>query len=224
MKKRRSHRRWQAWHLLVPIALIVLWLQGRTPWRSAARAPVLDRSREEAARWETIDECHFIPSAGNDGDSFHLRCRGQEQVIRLYYADCPETRTGGFYDARLADQARDLGGLTPEQTVAVGHAASAFTRAMLTRGTCRIVTRGEGVYDSDRTYAFVFPAGESEDLATLLIRAGLARLHTKGEPHPDGRSVAVTRRALEVIEREARAAKRGAWDAGAWGPPPPSRR
>lgn len=209
-KKRRSGW-WRAWILpaLTVLAIVVVQLQRIIPPEQSTVHQ--DRTRGEEKTWTTLENCSLVPHGANDGDSFHIRHEGREYVMRLYFADCAEPRRYDYNEKRLLDQARDMGGLTLEQTLTAGKEATAFTLALLSHGPFRVVTRWEQVYDSERYYAFVFPFGEKSDLAAHLIRGGWARIHTKGELHPDGTTVRQTAMRLEAMESEARRTRRGVW-------------
>ena len=53
--------------------------------------------------WEKLDDCQLIANPANDGDSFHVRHRGQEYIFRLYYVDAAETENE--FPERVAEQA-----------------------------------------------------------------------------------------------------------------------
>ena len=61
-------------------------------------------------------------------------------------------------------------------------------------------------------YAWVdLPEEEEEFLNERLVDKGLARIHTKGAPVPDGRTSREYESHLEGLEAAAKAADRGAW-------------
>ena len=200
-------------------ALVVLRLQKQLPapggTRPQADAPVASE------HWERLDGCRLVESSGNDGDSFRVAAGGKEIVLRLYFADCPEKNRNRFNAERLRDQGRYFGGLDEEVTLAVGKAARAYSLDRLRAAPFTVYTRWEPVFDSERRYAHVSVAGATggtEDLATALVREGLARIHTTGAPHPAGTSERQLRTALREAEKSARSQRRGAW--GNIAPPP----
>ena len=88
-----------------------------------------------------------------------------------------------------------------------GRRHKAFTLDQL-RDPFRVFTRWESVYDSGRYYAFVVPGSGSanqEYLCERLVRAGLVRIHTKGETTPDGTSFHAFKDRLKGLEAEAKA-------------------
>lgn len=170
--------------------------------------------------YDVFRDARLVDRDGNDGDSFLVRAAGRELELRLYFVDAPESYLSDRYEnqqRRVADQARDLGGISPEETVAVGIAAKKFVKEQLSGKNFTVYTYWEEVYDGERYYGFVELA-DGSDLGTRLVEAGLARIHTKGPgtkekpvPTPDGATFFQARDELESIERQAQRAKRGAW-------------
>jgi len=170
--------------------------------------------------YDRFTDSRYIERDGNDGDSFMVKAGGREFELRLYFVDAPESYLSDRYAdqrRRVADQARELGGITPEEAVEVGKRAKAFTKQQLANRTFTVYTYWEQVFDGDRYYGFVeLPDGG--DLATRLVEQGLGRIHTKGPgskekpvPTPKGQTFFEARDRLEAIEREAKKGKKGAW-------------
>ena len=170
--------------------------------------------------YDRFSDARLLERDGNDGDSFWVTAGGREFELRLYFVDAPESYLSDRYAdqrRRVAEQARELGGITPEEAVEVGKRAKAFTKQQLANRAFTVYTYWEPVFDGDRFYGFVeLPDGS--DLATRLVEQGLGRIHTKGPgskakpvPTPQGRSFFQARDRLEAIERQARKEKRGAW-------------
>ena len=157
-----------------------------------------------------LKHARLVDDSGNDGDSFKIAHDDGEQVLRLYFVDCPEKRQYALVNDRLKDQAGYFGGLSIPQTVAAGMEAKAFTEKLLREQPFKIQTRWERVYDSERSYALVF-FDDDEELSEKLVKAGLCRIHTKGTVMPDGRREFDFENHLRSLEREAKAAQRGAW-------------
>ena len=162
----------------------------------------------------------LVDEEGNDGDSFTVRVDGREVELRLYFVDAPEKYLSDRWENqrnRVAEQAREMGGITVDEAVTVGLAAKIFTTRQLKGKPFTVYTYWEPVYDSGRYYGFVeLPDGEY--LGTKLVREGLARVHTKGPgskqkpvPTPDGASFHQHRDQLFALEREAKRASRGAY-------------
>lgn len=170
--------------------------------------------------YDRLPEARLVDREGNDGDSFLVSAGGREFELRLYFVDAPESYLSDRYAdqrRRVADQARVLGGITPEEAVEVGKRASAFVKQQLAGRPFTVYTYWEEVFDSGRYYGFVeLPDGS--DLGTRLVENGLARIHTKGPgsketpvPTPKGESFFAARDKLRALEQGARKAKRGAW-------------
>jgi len=202
MKRRSSVSRY-LWGLLW---LLLALLQAWDHYRDKPAAP---RSAEES-RFVKLANARLVEDASNDGDSFKIMHDGGEQVLRLYFVDCPEKRQYALVKNRLKDQAAYFGGLSIPQTVSVGLEAKAFTEQLLHEQRFTIQTRWERVYDSARSYALVVFA-DGEELSEKLVKAGLCRIHTKGTWMPDGRREFDFENHLRVLENEAKASQRGAW-------------
>ena len=57
-------------------------------------APLIAQKAPPAKPFERYDGCTFITHEWNDGDSFHVGMPdGTEQILRLYFVDCPSRRT-----------------------------------------------------------------------------------------------------------------------------------
>ena len=191
------------------------------PDKNTPSAPTPSSSKpSKVGVYDRFTDARLIDRDGNDGDSFMVKAGGREFELRLYFVDAPESYLSDRYAdqrRRVAEQARELGGITPAEAVEVGKRAKAFTKQQLANRTFTIHTYWEQVYDSGRYYGFVeLPDGS--DLATRLVEEGLGRVHTKGPgskekpvPTPKGKTFFQARDGLEELEREAREEKRGAW-------------
>lgn len=158
-----------------------------------------------AKPWQTLNNRHLVEHWRNDGDSFRVSHEGNEFIVRLYFADTPESDYR-FRD-RLEAQAAYFG-ITEEQAVEVGRMAQAFTQEAL-KGGFSIRTRWQGVIGggerATRKYGIVSVGGQ--DLAELLVANGLARIHGMGI---GGKTWEEVER-LKALEAQAKAEKRGAW-------------
>jgi len=176
---------------------------------------------------ETISGCTFIPTEWADGDSFQIKVPdGDLMTVRLYAADCMELHINDDTDARRLRSQRRYFGITEakstvEESIELakdfGRKAAEFTARALSR-PFTIHTRmhkapGDGKYL--RYYAFVETA-EGKDLATELIRNGLARSYGVSA---DGRNELSRERYREILsDTELQAAKRekGIWAFTNW--------
>lgn len=192
------------WPVLVLVALAIL-------------VKVLEKRGgvDPGGGYERIAGCRLAEHRWNDGDSFLVALPdGRREQLRLYFVDAPESafksyRNGGNNHERIADQARDLG-LSPEQAVELGKLAKARVAEWLGSASFEIATEWDDPFGDRRYHAFVgLPDGGW--LHERLVTEGLVRIHTKGAPMPDGSSEGTQERRLRELEREARAAGRGAW-------------
>ena len=203
MKRMSNGARYLWWLLWLSLALLQAWNHYRNK-------PVSSKPPETENQFLKLADAHLIEDASNDGDSFKIAHDGTEHVLRLYFVDCPEKRQYPLVKNRLKDQAAYFGGLSIPQTVNLGLEAKTFTEKLLTEQPFTIQTRWERVYDSARSYALVFFA-DGEELSEKLVKAGLCRIYTKGTWMPDGRREYDFENHLRTLEREAKAAHRGAW-------------
>jgi endonuclease YncB( thermonuclease family) len=175
---------------------------------------------EKVRGYDKFTDTQLIKNDGNDGDSFFVKAVGREFEFRLYFVDAPEKYLSDRYEnqrRRVAEQASEMGGITPEQAVEVGLEAKAYMESQLKGQAFTIYTQWEEVYDGERYYGFVeLPDGSY--LGNHLVEEGLARIHTKGPgskqnpiPTPRGDSFFEHRDYLTSLERKAQKAKRGAW-------------
>jgi endonuclease YncB( thermonuclease family) len=213
MKRRRSKLSRNLW-AMVWVLVIALQLWDHFRGKTTAPRPETD------GRFVTLANARFVEDANNDGDSFMIVHDGGEQVLRLYFVDCPEKRQYKLVEGRLKDQAGYFGGLSIPQTLSVGQEAKVFTETRLREQRFTVQTRWERVYDSERVYAMVL-FEDGEDLAAKLVKAGLCRIHTKGTMMPDGQREFDFEARLRALEKEAKATQRGAWGKPKRGPAKP---
>ena len=175
--------------------------------------------KKSSKKYEVLDRCSLIPHKHNDGDSFHVRTpKGEDVEFRLYFVDTPESAAktyghGANNFKRLADQGRDLGGLSQKETVKIGQEAKHFVKSLLSKQKFKVTTRWEPVYNSARRYAFVTVnwQGESRYLHEVLVSKGYCRIHTLGRPLPEGKSYYQQKAHLQELERAAEKSGQGAW-------------
>lgn len=173
-----------------------------------------------SATWVELTQPSLVRNPANDGDSFLIQHTGGRHLLRLYDVDCPEKKSHALNRTRLADQGAAFGGLTEAETVRLGLRARQFTLNLLEERPFRVHTVWEQVFDDRRHYAHLAirqPDGSERWLSELLVEAGLARLHTKGAPLPDGTLRADFSRHLQAVEKSARLNGRGGWDQQAAG-------
>ena len=181
-------------------------------------ALVLPESASAAKKWREYTDCHVIPNASNDGDSFHVKAgniKSKTYLFRLYFTDTPESETS--LPERLQEQAGYFGIADPLDVVKIGKAAVKFTENFLADGKFTVYSRlsdALGRSDMDRDYAMVMNSA-GLDLGTELVRNGLARVFGQGSDlsdlEPYKRDEDAWFRRLRQAEVEAKKEKRGAW-------------
>lgn len=181
----------------------------------AASSPPLSKS----GGYETFPGCTLAPDRGNDGDSFRVKLPdGRTEIIRLYFVDTPESAFKSYGGGennhrRISQQAADMGGISPQQAVEIGKEAKAFTLATLEKAPFTIHTEWDSPFNDKRYHAFVEVKldGKPRFLHELLVEQGLARIHTKGAPLPDGTSERKQKDHLFKLQSTAKANGTGAW-------------
>jgi len=160
------------------------------------------------ANWTTLANCQLRSNPANDGDSFHVVCSGREYIFRLYFVDAPETDDS--IPKRVEQQAAYFH-VTKQSALAVAETAKRFSAASL-RGPFIVMTRWQDARGRSRLprfYAVVRINGR--DLGEALVENGLARVYGARTQLPDGATSASERVKLRNLERQAKAARRGAW-------------
>ncbi len=149
----------------------------------------------------------------NDGDSFIVMAGGVRQHLRLYYADCPESRATQDADfKRVREQRRYFGLPSETNVIQYGRTASAFTRKALSKPFTfhTAFVNAMGRSGDKRYYAFVRTA-DGQDLAEALVRQGLARAYGMGRETPAGIPQDEYKARMADLEAAAMIQRRGAW-------------
>ena len=175
----------------------------------------------------TIENCKFISQAWADGDSFQVQIPGNEPItIRLYGADCIELHVKTDSDKqRLRDQRRYFGitevkgyaSNSVELAKDFGKQAAQFTAEKLTN-PFKIHTRmskAQGNGKFVRYYAYV-ELSDGKDLATELVRQGLARARGVAANGPGERTSDRYKSNLSDIELQAAKRGNGIWEFTDW--------
>lgn len=163
---------------------------------------------ETARVWEQWDGCTLAEDRFFDGDSFQVKRHGTIYVLRLYFADAPETDAS--YGTRLEEQAAYFG-VTEDEARRGGANAKEFTAKFLSQ-PFRVITRRQGAPGAsraERIYAIVERDGWRLDAA--LIQSGLARATSEAADFPD--VTAGQRRAAQLrsLEQKAAQERQGLW-------------
>lgn len=183
----------------------------------------------------TIENCVLVPTEWADGDSFLVRTPNNEELtVRLYGVDCLEWHVTDATDERRLRAQRRYFGITsidPDTRVAVnvaksfGESAHRFASTALSEPfsihTAFSDARGDGKHK--RIYAFV-TTGQGTDLASELVRAGLARAFGVTRETQNGHSQDEYRANLADLELQAASSRRGIWSKTNWESLPDERR
>jgi len=174
-----------------------------------------------------IENCIIVPTDWADRDSFLVRTPDKtEFTVRLYGADCLEWHVTDATDERRLRAQRRYFGITaidPDSRKAISSAkgfresaAKSVIDALsepFTIHTTFADARGDGRYK--RIYAFV-TTSQGADLASDLVRSGLARAFGVSRETHDGRSQDEYRAHLADLELQAASARRGIWSKTNW--------
>ena len=198
-----------------PLTVAVVLIVCAVAWFAQNRGDFVS----EEGDYKVYPGCRLVEARGNDGDSFRVAFPdGREKVLRLYFVDAPESavrtyRNGETNEKRLDYQARDLGGLSREEVLAIGKEAKTAVRDLLSAAPFTAATKGQEVFDSGRIYSFVLVTSDDGEryLHELLVERGLVRIYTEGARLPDGTSRMEQEKRLRSLERDAKGSGRGAW-------------
>ncbi len=180
-----------------------------------------------AAELQEIAGVRLVPTEWADGDSFLVRFPdGSEHTLRLYGADCLESRVTDDVDARRLRAQRRYFGIAGyggsarssiELAKSQGDAATREVRALLanpfTIHTAFADAMGDGRYK--RIYAFVTTA-DGKDLAAHLVGQGLARAFGVYRASPQGLAKDDYREVLRDAELLAATQRKGIWAYTDW--------
>ena len=181
--------------------------------------PASPGTPQRIGRYDVYSGCTLANDRGNDGDSFKVKFPdGKIEIIRLYFVDTPESAFKSYGGGRnnhdrIADQGRDMGGITSEEAVKIGKKGKAFTLEQLGKAPFTILTEWDSPFNDRRYHAFVevSSGGKKRYLHELLVEKGLARIHTKGASMPDGTSERKQEDHLFKLQRTAKSNNQGAW-------------
>ncbi len=170
-------------------------------------------SLSHAAALQKFTNAKLINNSANDGDSFFVEAGGKSFRVRLYFVDCPETSASSMSDARrVREQTRYFGLSQATRTIHFGNEAKIFVERILSKPFTvhTAFASALGRSAKGRVYGFITTAN-GDDLASLLVRNGLARTHGIGRETPNGmpRNEMIAR--LRDIETSAMLKRTGIW-------------
>ena len=158
-----------------------------------------------AADLQMFSNARLINDPANDGDSFLVEANGKSFHVRLYFVDCPETSVGSNSDAqRVREQTRYFGLPDATRTIHFGNEAKTFVDHILAKPFTvhTAFASASGRSAKGRIYGFITTA-DGNDLASLLVKNGLARTHGIGRETPDGVSHGEMMERLRDLEMSA---------------------
>ena len=141
-----------------------------------------------AADLQMFSNAKLINNPANDGDSFLVEANGKSFRVRLYFVDCPETSISSKSDARrVREQTRYFGLSHAARTIHFGNEAKTFVERILAKPFTvhTAFASALGRSAKGRVYGFITTA-DGDDLASLLVKNGLARTHGMGRKTPNG--------------------------------------
>ena len=167
----------------------------------------------QAAELERIENATLIEAGLNDGDSFKVRADGKVLHLRLYYVDCLETAAGTDAELeRIREQQYHFGLEDPVAVVRFGKQATEYAKRVLSKPftihTSYAFAPGRSA--TGRYYAFI-ETHDGRDLAHLLVEQGLARIHGKTRPAPDGTPSQTVLKELQDMRSVAMLNRAGIW-------------
>ena len=166
-----------------------------------------------ASELTVIENATLIESDMNDGDSFMVDAGGRQLYFRLYYVDCPETSYSSKPDLeRIREQQFHFGLAEPHEVVRYGEAAAEYVDDVLSQPFTIHTSYANAPRRSasSRYYAFV-ETHDGRDLGYLLIEQGLARIHGKTRPSPNGKPTHTVLEELQDLRTVALLNRAGIW-------------
>jgi competence protein ComEA len=168
-----------------------------------------------------LKNCTYVPTDWNDGDSFRIKDEaGNEMTVRLYGADCLETKNDKDSDAqRLLEQRRYFGisEKPPGFAMDWGKQATKITATALAAKFTIITSYADARGDAkfSRVYAFI-KTNSGDDLSELLVKKGYARAYGVYRVSIDGVSQDELRDRMKDLELLALQNKQGIWGDTNW--------
>jgi len=166
-----------------------------------------------AADLQRFSNAQLTNNPANDGDSFLVEANGKSFRLRLYFVDCPETCVSSKSDVRrVREQTRYFGLSDATRTIHFGNEAKTFVEHVLVKAFTvhTAFASALGRSSKGRVYGFITTA-DGNDLASLLVKNGLARTHGIGRETPDGVSRDEMIERLRDLEMSAMLKRVGIW-------------
>ena len=166
-----------------------------------------------AADLQCFENRQMIDDPSNDGDSFCVTVDGKQYQARLYFVDCPETSAHSKVDVqRVKEQTRYFGLSNAVDTVRFGREAKKCTEDLLSTPFTLYTAfaTAPGRSKKRRIYAFIMTSS-GNDLASLLVAHGHARVYGIGRKTPGGVTRDEARQRLRDLEISAMLNRNGIW-------------
>jgi len=165
--------------------------------------------KTETEAWVTLEDCRWVQSPLNDGDSFMVRHEKEASIFRLYWVDAPESTDK--YIERVREQARYFS-ITEETITETGELAKRYSRNFL-RGKFKVHTRWKDARSDDNKRYFAIIEKDGQYLSQELIAQGLARIYgmPADDKWPDGPKPRTYLGRLKNSERHAQREEEGIW-------------
>ena len=163
---------------------------------------------------QTFKDCRCLASEWSDGDSFTVELEpGRREVVRLYFADCPEASAAQESDQRrVREQSAHFGVDDPKITMEYGRRAAEETARILRQPFAVHTSMSPALGRSahPRIYAFITTA-DGHDLGEWLVENGLARSYGVGRTTPGGIAVDDAKAKMDDLELLAALRRAGLW-------------
>lgn len=160
--------------------------------------------------------CRLVAADWADGDSFPVELEpGRQEVLRLYFVDCPETSAATESDQRrVREQSSYFGVDDHKTTLEFGRRAAARVAELLEKPFTvhTAFARALGRSSKPRIYAFI-TMSDGRDLGEHLVASGLARSFGVRRAAVDGTNAAEAKDRMDDIELGAAIGRKGIWKA-----------
>ncbi|MBE2180573.1 MAG: helix-hairpin-helix domain-containing protein [Chthoniobacterales bacterium] len=158
--------------------------------------------------------CRLVAADWADGDSFHVELEaGRQEVLRLYFVDCPETSAATESDQRRVREQSSYFGINDHRTtLEFGKRAAAEVGKVLGKPFTvhTAFARALGRSAKPRIYAFITMA-DGRDLGEYLLEKGLARSFGVRRATVDGINAVEAKEKMDDIELGAAIGRKGIW-------------
>jgi len=176
---------------------------------------IAGHARASQKEWVTLNDCQYVDSKDNDGDSFRVHCDDKEFRARLYFVDAPETTL--VYAERTREQSLHFG-ITLDETMKAGVKAKERVKELLQKPFVLRTLWASAAGRGRETRYYVLIEVDGKSMAEILVSEGLARVKGVGHVLPSGEKSSAYVDRLTALEKEAKRERVGAWSTstGEW--------